>query len=293
MTATAFGLVVLSALLHAIWSASIKGSREPLAFNLVQALATSVLALGVFAVADLATIPSRVWWALAGTSLAHAFYFLFLSVALARGELTLVYPIARSTPAFLPFLAVPLLGESISTLGALGIATVVAGMWLVHSEGRLSFRALVGPGTGFAYLTLATTVAYSLFDKTAMAELSTSVPETRVPHAILFYFLLSAGSTTLFAPLAAAGLRGRPWAETARREWGRALAAATISFVSYVLILQAYRAAPASYVVAVRQSSVLFAVVIGIFHLRERPSRARVLGALATVAGVALIGLAD
>jgi drug/metabolite transporter (DMT)-like permease len=293
VTATAFGLVVLSALLHAVWSASIKGSREPLAFNLVQALATSLVGIGVFAAADLSAIPGGVWWALAGTSLAHALYFLFLSIALTRGELTLVYPIARSTPAFLPFLAVPLLGESISTQGALGIATVVAGMWLVHSEGRLSFRALLGPGTGFAYLTLATTVGYSLADKAAMAELSAAGPATRVPHAILFYFLLSTASTALFAPLAAAGLRARPWAETMRLEWGRALGAAAMSFVSYVLILEAYRAAPASYVVAVRQTSVLFAVVIGIFHLRERPGRARLLGALATVAGVALVGIAD
>jgi drug/metabolite transporter (DMT)-like permease len=293
VTAAAFGLVVISALLHAVWSASIKGSREPLAFNLVQALATSLVGLGVSAAAALAAVPAGVWWALAGTAVAHALYFLFLSVALARGELTLVYPIARSTPAFLPFLAVPLLGESISTLGALGIATVVAGMWLVHSEGRLSLRALVGPGTGFAYLTLATTVGYSLADKAAMAELTAAGPATRVPHAVLFYFLLSTASGALFVPLAAAGLRARPWAETVRREWGRALGAAAMSFVSYVLILEAYRAAPASYVVAVRQTSVLFAVVIGILHLRERPGRARVLGALATVAGVALIGFAD
>ncbi len=293
MTPSAFGLVVLSAVLHALWSASIKGSREPLAFNLVQALATTVLALGVFAYADLGAIPRGVWWALAGTSLAHALYFLFLTHALARGELTLVYPIARSTPAFLPFLAVPLLGESVSTLGALGIATVVGGVWLVHSEGRLSFRALLGPGTGFAYLTLLTTVAYSLFDKAAMTELATALPESGIPHSILFYFLLSAGSTLLFAPLAGLGLRSRPWAETARREWGRALGAAAVSFLSYALILQAYREAPASYVVAVRQSSVLFAVAIGIFHLRERPSRARLAGALATVAGVALLGIAD
>jgi drug/metabolite transporter (DMT)-like permease len=292
VTAGAFGLVVLSALLHAVWSASIKGSREPLAFNLLQSLATTALALGVFAAADLTAIPRGVWWALLGTSLAHALYFLFLTFALERGELTLVYPIARSTPAFLPFLAIPLLGETVSVLGSLGIATVVAGVWLVHSEGRLSWRALVGAGTGFAYLTLLTTVAYSLFDKAAMTELATSAPG-RVPQAILFYFLLSAGSTALFAPLAALGLRARPWAETARREWPRALVAAAMSFVSYVLILQAYRVAPASYVVAVRQSSVLFAVVIGILHLRERPSRARVLGALATVAGVALIGIAD
>jgi drug/metabolite transporter (DMT)-like permease len=56
-------------------------------------------------------------------------------------------------------------------------------------------------------------------------------------------------------------------------------------------VLQALATAPASYVVAVRQASVLFALLLGVLRLRERPGRPRVLGALATVAGVALIAL--
>ena len=53
----------------------------------------------------------------------------------------------------------------------------------------------------------------------------------------------------------------------------------------------AFERAPASYVVAVRQSSVLFAAWIGIAFLGERPDRGRLAGAAATVAGVGLIGL--
>ena len=70
-------------------------------------------------------------------------------------------------------------------------------------------------------------------------------------------------------------------------EHRRALA----SFASYALILEALRTAPVSYVVAVRQTSVIFAVILAVGWLGERPSRIRVLGGLATVVGVALIAL--
>jgi drug/metabolite transporter (DMT)-like permease len=62
--------------------------------------------------------------------------------------------------------------------------------------------------------------------------------------------------------------------------------------VGYGLVLQAFRTAPASYVVAVRQLSVLFATAIAVRFLGERPSRRRLVGAAATVVGVALIAVA-
>ena len=58
-----------------------------------------------------------------------------------------------------------------------------------------------------------------------------------------------------------------------------------------LLVLKALETAPVSYVVSVRQLSVLFALVLGVVLLRERPDRARTLGAMATVVGVALIAL--
>jgi drug/metabolite transporter (DMT)-like permease len=69
------------------------------------------------------------------------------------------------------------------------------------------------------------------------------------------------------------------------------VAALAGSLLSYSLILEAFRTAPASYVVAVRQTSVLFALLFAAGWLRERPDRRRIFGATATVVGVALIAL--
>lgn len=290
MTSSALLLVLLSAGLHALWSTSIKTSRDPLAFNVLQALISVGFGLVVLTWVDLGALPREVWIALLGTSVSHGCYFFLLGRALERGELTLVYPIARSTPALLPLIAVPFLGESISWLGGLGIATVVVGMWLVSTRGVVSWRALRGPGAGFAYLTLLSTVAYSLFDKEAMARLD--VVETGpLPAPVVFYFLLCCGSLVCFLPLALPRVGRLGMARTLREEWKAALTAAAVSFVGYGLILEAYRTAPASYVVAVRQSSVLFAMVLGVRLLREGPGPARILGALATVVGVVLIAL--
>lgn len=290
MTNAALLLVLLSAALHALWSTTIKSSRDPLAFNVAQALLSVALGGVVLAWADLGALPRGVWIALLGTSVSHGLYFFVLGRALERGELTLVYPIARSTPAILPLIAVPVLGESISWAGAIGIATVVAGMWLVSTRGSVSWRALKGPGIGFAYLTLLSTVAYSLCDKEAMARLD-AVDAGPLPAPVVFYFLLCCGSLVCFLPLALPSVGARGIALALRGEWRAALSASLVSFVGYGLILEAYRTAPASYVVAVRQSSVLFALVLGVRLLREGPGRARILGAVATVVGVVLIAL--
>jgi drug/metabolite transporter (DMT)-like permease len=284
-------LVLASALLHATWSASIKGSSDPLAFNLLQegvALAAVVMILPFF---QLGEIPAAVWKLTAATGIAHGVYFYAMSRAYQEADLSLVYPIIRSTPAFLPLIAVPLLGEPVSAWGALGIATVVAGVWLVHADRSPRLGRLRSPGLRFAYLTLAATVAYSLLDKQAMVHLSEAPWTGPLPRTVAFYFMLSVANTLVFAPLA---LRRVSWASlrrAGRREGGRAAATMTASLLGYCLILEAYRTAPASYVVAVRQVSVLFAVLFAMVWLRERPDRRRIMGATATVAGVALISL--
>ena len=69
------------------------------------------------------------------------------------------------------------------------------------------------------------------------------------------------------------------------------LGGSTAALLSYGLILEALRSASVSYVVALRQMSVLFALVLAIRWLGEQPSWIRLTGGLATVAGVALIAV--
>jgi drug/metabolite transporter (DMT)-like permease len=291
MSAVELALVMVSALLHAWWSVSIKGSRDPMVFNLLQVLAVVPMLLVVLPLLPWGEIPASVWRLLAVTGVAHACYFYWLSRAFERGDLTLVYPIARSTPALLPLVAVPLLGESLTAGGALGIAVVVGGVWLVHLGPELTRSAFAGPAARFAYLTLGATVVYSLADKAAMSELAGSRWPSPVPRAAAYFVLLSAASALGFVPLALRHSGLRRVRETAPTELLPATLASLVSLLGYGLILRALETAPASYVVAVRQSSVLFAILLGVALLRERPGRPRILGGVATVVGVTLIAL--
>lgn len=292
MTSGELSLVLVSALLHALWSASIKGSRNPLGFNLLQLVPPLVVACLLPIWVSPAAIPREVWGIVAGTGIFHGLYFYWLARALETGALSVVYPIARSAPAFLPIAAIPLLGETISLRGGIGIAVVVAGMWAVQTEG---FRTSGAPrgrasrGIGFALLTLAATVGYSLCDKAAMARLAATPWDAPIPPAAVYYVLLSASGAIVFAPLALRRVSFGALRDLARNELRNACVAAAIGFVGYGLILQALRTAPVSYVVAARQTSVLFAIAIAALRWRERPTRLRVLGALATVVGVALV----
>ncbi len=286
------GLVLLSSLLHAAWTASIKGSRDPLAFNLLQAVPFVPIVAGMLLVVDLSAVPARAWQMFAASSVVHAAYVYWLSRALETTDFSVAYPIMRSTPAFLPLVAVPLLGERVSLVGALGIGVVVAGMWLVHTRGSFRLANFVQPGTGFAYLVLLSTVAYSLTDKAAMVALTGNGWSQPVPASLLYFYGIGVGYAVCMAPFALRRTSLRDLATVGRREWRAILAAGAGSAASYSLILEAFRSAPASYVVTVRQASVLFAVAIAAFWFREAPGRARVAGALLTVLGVALVSLA-
>ncbi|MCG8588478.1 MAG: EamA family transporter [Proteobacteria bacterium] len=291
MTAAELAMVLLSALLHASWSASIKGSADPMQFNLLQVVVAAPVCVAILATGEWRLTPGVLPW-LAAACIVHALYFYCLSRAYARADLSLVYPIARSTPAFLPVVAMPLLGESLSLVGGLGIAVVVAGIWIVHwGEGRTGRRWL-GPGMVFAYLTLLTTVGYAVTDKAVMVRLAATDWPHLLPRALFFFVLLELGAGLLFAPLAWLHGDRKSFGAALRRTAPRAGFAVVVSACSYGLILQALRTAPASYVVAARQTSVLFALGLGALLLGERPTRPRIAGAAATVLGVILIGIA-
>jgi drug/metabolite transporter (DMT)-like permease len=298
LSPTDLALVLVSALLHAIWSVSIKQSGDPLCFNLLQTWSGSLLLAVAAPFVPWHAIPVSVWGLVLLTGPTHALYLYWMSRAYEHGDLSLVYPIARSTPAFLPPFAVLFFGEKLHPLGALGIFVVVGGMWLVQVQQTASLPVRSEakpredrPALRFAVLTLLATVVYSLLDKAAMARFAASDWPGPVPRAITYSLLLQVAHALAFAPLFFRARSVSALRAAARTQLTTAITAALISFVGYALILRAFETALASYVVAVRQSSVLFAVALGALWLRERPGRPRVLGAFATVIGVVLIAV--
>ncbi len=291
MTSFELAIVLLSAALHAVWNTAAKGSASPAAYLFLLELATAALALPLLPFFSFAEIGREVWIALALTSVAHGCYGYWLTQAYRHGDLTLVYPISRTTPAFLPLLAVPLLGERVSGVGIAGIALVVLGMWLVQTDGRLRRSELASRGALFAYLTLGATVVYSLFDKRAMSLLDVAPWTGPAPRAVVYFFLLNAAHLPLFGLLARRELSRHALAQVAREQGWMLAGGLLANLASYTLILEALRSASASYVVAVRQASVLFVVAFGVFGLGERPGPVRLLGIAAMLAGVVSIAL--
>lgn len=263
-----------------------------MAFLLALEVLTVVVGLPLLLWIDVGALPARFWLLVGATSVAHGVYAYCLTRAYSDGDLSLVYPISRSTPAFVPIPAVVLLGERLSIVGVVGIALVLVGLWMVQAGDGPFIRRLLDPGLRFAYWTLAATVTYSLIDREAMQVLDSSPWSSPVPPAVLYYFLLSAGHLPLFWLLARNRVSNAELTDLVRgRFWGM-IGAVVAAFASYALILEALRTAPVSYVVAARQTSVVFVLIFALLWLRETPGRQRVLGALVTVAGVALIALA-
>ena len=298
VTASAIGLVLASAALHALWSALIKRGGDPVAFNWLQMAIGGALAHALLGGQPelRAAFQGAGWdfwrWALAA-AVCHGVYMLWLGRALAASDLSLVYPITRSTPAFLPFVAVPLLGERITASGVAGIAIVVAGMWLVQTRGQLRPSALFGPESRFAWLTLLSTIGYAITDKGAMSALEASAWPTAFPRPLFYCLVTTLGATIVLTPLLCTSPGWtRRLAACARTDGWSAIAALGLSVFGYTLILEAFRTTPASYVVAVRQTSVLFALVLSALWLHEQPGAVRITGAVVITAGVALVGIA-
>lgn len=295
MTPFELAIVLVSAALHALWNTTTKGSPNPVAALLAMEIVGAIGAAAALPFCGLGEIPTPLWWLLGATGLVHGFYAYWLSMGYSRGELSIVYPISRSTPALVPLVAVPLLGESISFTGGAGIAVVVGGIWLMQlgqipgggSAG--GWRRFVAPGAVYAYLTLAATVGYSLLDKRGMQIMSAFESSALLPRSIIFYVLITLAHVPIFACLAS---RRVTRAEVVGLLGSRiAIGGAIAGLASYALILEALRTAPVSYVVAGRQMSVVFAVALAVGWLGERIDLPRLLGATATVGGVAIIAL--
>ncbi len=288
MTGLALLLVTTSAVFHAVWNLLTKASRDKPLFLWWTGLAGSLLFL-----------PALVWWRpawpgeaglWAGIALAatlRAAYFGALGAAYARGDLSLVYPLARGmAPVLVPPVAILLLGERPSAVGALGIGAVALGVYVLHLPGLATadllapFRALRLPHARPAALTGLITATYSVVDKWNV---------TRGADPLLYAYLTIPVAALLLTPAAAR----RPGAIAAEWRANRlAIPAVALLMTSgYVLVLFALRLAPVSYVAPARELGIVFGTLLGVVTLGEPNRPQRLTGASLIVVGVILLAV--
>jgi drug/metabolite transporter (DMT)-like permease len=269
----AFALALSSAFVHALWNLLLARARDSEAATAVALIAGSVVFAPVAALTW--DLDSGVWPYLAASATLELAYFTLLAAAYDRGELSVIYPIARgSAPLLVAVFSVVLLGTSLHALTVLGVVLVAAGIVCVRGfergdAGQLAFALAIG----------ATVASYTLFDKAGLhhARPLTYLELVILPAAVVYPVWLA---------------RRKPL----RPELGpNALLAGVAMFGAFGLALAALRLAPQAFVPgvqALRETSVVIAVAASALFLGERVTRMRAAGAVVVVAGVAALALA-
>ncbi len=292
MTFNAFALILLAGLIHASWNIAAKKAGGDARF----AFFTSVLMmlfwapLGWWAGRNVVPLWGvREWAFIAVSGGLHVLYFVTLLRGYRQSDLTVVYPLARgSGPLLSSLAAIVLLGERVTAPGLLGIAGVVAGVFLIAGGPGLlraahdpAARARVHKGMAYGLLTGVFIASYTLVDGYA-------VKVVLISPLLVDYM----GNFVRVALLAPTVLRDLPTAAVLwRLQWRPALLVGAVSPVAYVLVLYAMQQAPLSLVAPAREVSMLFAALIGGHLLGEGDRRVRLLGALCIAMGVTALAL--
>ena len=287
MSATALGLVLFAALLHAYWNVVAKRTGGDARFAFIAALFLVVVwaPLGVWSAWDALPGWGLVEWAvLLASAIVHVVYFTTLLRGYRLSDLTVVYPVARGTGPLLASLGALLwLGESMSALAALGVAGVVVGVFFIAGGPGLWAkahdplqRARVRAGIGWGAATGALIAGYTLIDGYAVKMLLIS--------PILVDYVGNVFRLPFLLPAALRDRRG--FREVWRVQWRAALVVAVLGPLGYVLVLYAVRLAPISHVAPAREVSMLFAALIGGRLLGEGDRTLRLAGAGCIAAGV-------
>ena len=288
MSISALALILVAALFHALWNFQAKKSRNKLAFVWLFQLA----GLGIFLPAFIwwfepGPLTWSQWWPVLATGVIHAFYFGFLSQAYDRGDLSMVYPIARGTgPCLVAVLAVLLLGERISLQAGLGIGAITVGIGMLHlphGRGLSDLKAALGrDGASWALLTGMTSALYSLVDKVGVSYF----------HPVVYVYLLFLGSWLFMtAGLCVAGHMPRGLAAEWEANRKNILVVGGLCMSAYLMVLFAMARTQVSYVVPLRETGILFSVGLGLIFLKERLSARRCWGAVLVFLGIAAMGM--
>lgn len=278
MPLTVFLAVLMAALLHASWNAVVKTGvskqTSMLLMSVFQALISVVVATA-YPWPD-----AHVWPWLVGSGLVHMAYQLFLAYAYEQGDLSRVYPIARGTAPFLVLLvSLAFLSDPLEVTDLAGIFVLGAGIALIARGvffGNESRRLLP-----FALASATATAAYTLIDGLG----------ARVwgePVAYVAWLMIFSGATYVPAVLF---LKGSSVLRAGRSDVAKGFIAAAASFGAYAIAVWAMTLAPIALVGALRETSILFAVLIGWLWFGEKMDRGKVGAVTLIIIGIAFTRL--
>ena len=279
MSTSVFAMVIAAAVLHAAWNALVKVHADRLV--MIAIMMTSQVAVAMLALPFVALPTPASWPYILASTVLNTAYCVFLIGAYRHGDLSHVYPISRgSAPLIVAVVSVVIVGETLSPQAGLAVVVIALGiMSLALTRGAAGFREtramLYALGTGVFI------AGYTVVDGLG-ARLAESA------HSYTFWVHLFNG-----IPIALLALylrRGRIRASV-RQAWKVGVLGGIISLVAYWIVIWAMTQAPLALVAAVRETSMVFAVLFGVLILKERLDLARLASTGVTLIGTVMLKL--
>ncbi len=269
--------VLFGALLHALWNALVKSSTDKALDTALIHLLGSVVAIPLVALAGWPV--AAAWPYLAASLVIHIAYYTALTGAYQHGDLGLTYPLMRGTaPLLVALSATFTLGETLSPLAWAGVLGISAGVLTLG----LSQHAFDAPkAVRFALVNAVIIAIYTVVDALGVRASGNTL------QYVAALFLLDGWPFALIVFARRRGAVG-PYV---RGRWPIALLGAIASLGSYGIALWAMTRAPVATVAALRETSVLFAALLGVWFLKESFTSRRLVGTCAIVAGVMALRL--
>jgi drug/metabolite transporter (DMT)-like permease len=287
MTPLAFTLIIISAVMHALWNLLVKRSRHKTVFIWWMFVACG----GLFTI----TIPflpepfrlpdTHTLLMVSIGAVCFVLYHLLNGRAYRGGDLSVVYPLCQTSMIYVPIWGMTLLGERLSVPGVCGILLVVFGTYSIQLQ-RLSLGELVRPFRNLRSPSVRDALAagfiYSIGSIAEKSGVRNYSPLYFTYMLVLIMFFLM--SFNIFRP------KYRPLlGEELRENWRLILISGPIMMASFLTFRYGLNLSPVSYAVPVRQVSIVIGVLIGILFLKESFGRIRLISALFIMAGAALI----
>ncbi len=277
MTLTVFLMVLAAALLHAVWNALVKVNGDRL---VIVAVIMGSQTLICFLILPFMDLPQPdAWPYILGSALLHNAYCLFLVMAYRYGDLSHVYPIARGcAPLIVAVVSAVVIGEILSRQAMLAVILVTLGvMSLALTRGASGIResraVLFALGTGLFI------ASYTVVD-------GLGARVNGNPHVYTLWLLALHGIP--FAIMTAC-VRGRRMVPQVRLVWKSGLSAGLASLIAYWIVIWAMTMAPLALVSALRETSVVFAVLFGVVLLKEKLDPVRLAAIATTLIGTVML----
>lgn len=272
-----FLIVLAAALFHATWNAFIEADGDRVAF---MAVMVAWSGLGALVATPFLPVPDpQSWPYIALSVLLHQGYVICLLLAYRFGDLSHVYPLARgSAPLVVARVTITLIGEQL-TRGAL-LAIVLIGLGIMSLSFARGAQKLRNPlVVAFALATGLLIAGYTVTDGMGARAAGNA-------HSYSAWMLglewIPVTAYVLFT-------RRKAALTQTRRTWTRAAVMGFMSLAAYWSVIWAMTVAPIALVAALRETSIVFAVLFGVVFVKERLDVARVAATFATLLGVVLL----